>query len=96
VLGSGQLELQVIVSSSRWVLGTELRSSARAAHTLNNWSIFLVLHFILIHVSKPKKKCGTEFKSYFEFRGNTWWFIFTMRKKHPKLMMFVFMKNFLW
>ena len=37
-----ELELQAVVSHSVWMLGTELRSSARAMCTLNLWALFQV------------------------------------------------------
>lgn len=36
-----QLEVQAVVSRLMWVLGTELRSSRRAEHTLHFWAICL-------------------------------------------------------
>jgi len=81
--------------SLKVVQGTELRLSARA-HTLNHCSIFSVPPFIYICVPKPKKNCGIEFKPYFEFRGDIWWFPFefTMRKKSFQIDI-CFYENFL-
>lgn len=35
-----ELELQVVVSSPLWVLGTELRAEAELRHTVNLWAIY--------------------------------------------------------
>lgn len=38
-IASPELELQAVVSYPVWVLGTELKSSARAVSALNRWAI---------------------------------------------------------
>lgn len=35
-----ELELQVVVSSPLWVLGTELRAEAELRHAVNLWAIY--------------------------------------------------------